>query len=176
MDSLLVVSVNTTNNSNNNSGSSNRGHPSLTCNSVVGAAGGVLTAPGVVVVGGVGSEVRGGVNGQIPPMVASSNATTVLLNPLTVTGLNSLTCSTNNNTNSHSSNNLNNLMQLTGDQIMTPTTTATTTITTVKIEPSSALVQQQPVPSASVVSTQLQHPAGNPQQSAMTNKRNRMEV
>lgn len=65
-------------------------------------------------------------------------------------------------------NNHSNLMQLTGDHILTPTSTAAPTITTVKIEPSA--LGPQPV--------QL-HPAGNPtqhQQAAMTNKRNRMEV
>lgn len=100
----------------------------------------------------------------------STTAATILLNPLAITG----SVAANNNTNCNSSNNtnLNDLMQLTG---VTPSTT--TTITTVKIEPSSVLVQQQQSVPLVPVAAQLQHPVGNPaQQSAMTNKRNRMEV
>lgn len=112
------------------------------------------------------------------PIVASpTSGGTVLLNPVTITGLNNslhggsntggvgASSTTTNSNNNNNPNNLNNLLQLTGDQILTPTTTATTAIATVKIEPSA---QSHPV--------QL-HPAPVPQQqAAMTNKRNRMEV
>lgn len=97
------------------------------------------------------------------PVVVPLNPVTGLLHNSGGGGSNN-SVPTNNN---HS--NLNNLMQLTGDHILTPTSTAAPTITTVKIEPSA--LGPQPV--------QL-HPAGNPppqqHQAAMTNKRNRMEV
>lgn len=103
-----------------------------------------------------------------PRQLNQPTTTAILLNPLAITSnSSSSSVAANNNTNcNHSNNNnLNDLMQLTG---VTPSTTATTTITTVKIEPSSVLVQQQ---------QQQQHPVGSSaQQSAMTNKRNRMEV
>lgn len=190
MESLAVVTVNNTNR-----------HPTINnCNTLGGSGG-----QGVGLVNGPANclEVMAGVEGldllvtaqhqqqtegltsvailktvpnprqlnTLPIVESPTIATAVLLNPVNIiTGLpNSLhgsgVAANNNNTN----NNLNNLIQLTGDHTLTQTTTATTSITTVKVEPS-ALVQQ-PVP------VQL-HSAANVQQpqSAMTNKRNRMEV
>lgn len=114
----------------------------------------------------------------------SAATTTILLNPVTTGGLvgnSSLTCTgrsvvaTNTNNSSINISNSgctnNNLMQLTGDQILTPITTTATTITTVKIEPAVLGQQQHP-------QTVAGHQTGIPQQqhAAMTNKRNRMEV
>lgn len=183
-----VVTVNTS----STATASNRHHPGLSCanNNPLGASSGVSSAGGGIGSGGgvtqvVGLHLNGpancldvvasGVDGldhQLlvathQPSAATANATTaLLLNAVTVT----------NNSHNNTSSNLSNhhLMQLTGDhQILTPTTT----ITTVKIEPSALGPQSGPA-----VPVQL-HPAGNnplqqqqQQQAAMTNKRNRMEV
>lgn len=182
-----VVTVNTS----STAAASNRHHPGLSCanNNPLGASSGVSSGGGIGSGGGGVTQVvglhlngpanclnvvaSGGVDGldhqllvatHQQPSAATANATTaLLLNAVTVT----------NNSHNNTSSNLSNhhLMQLTGDhQILTPTTT----ITTVKIEPSALGPQSGPA-----VPVQL-HPAGNnplqQQQAAMTNKRNRMEV
>lgn len=181
-----VVTVNTS----STATASNRHHPGLSCanNNPLGASPGVSGAGGGGIGGGVTQVVGLHLNGPAncldvvasgvdgldhqllvathQPSAATANATTaLLLNAVTVT----------NNSHNNTSSNLSNhhLMQLTGDhQILTPTTT----ITTVKIEPSALGPQSGPA-----VPVQL-HPAGNnplqqqQQQAAMTNKRNRMEV
>ena len=127
------------------------------------------------------------------PIVASptSGTTTVLLNPVSVvSGLQQqhggVGCTTTNNggvvvANNNTNNNLSTLMQLSGDQILTPSSTAPAsaiTTTTVKIEPST--LGQAPVPAP--LHTANSHPQQQPQQppppqpNSMTNKRNRMEV